>query len=239
MMNENGPIAPETTEQVPSASSKSKQEEVGNEKENSIESSAEENRDTEKLQEDSNENDAAGDFVDFSEQSAHERKLFREFADMINQLRFNCGMLINNTNVQFVIILMISINAIMMGIGTYDFVKRDEHLNNVFETIDLVFLIIFTVELFLQFIYHGWRLLLDGWLVFDLAIILTSWSFSSVQIIRAFRIFRALRLVTRIKIMKDLILGTLIAPALFKEQLYCLRHAVSAHPLFFLLFPFL
>jgi len=80
-------------------------------------------------------------------------------------------------------------------------------LDYAFETTDKVFLIIFTVELGLQFIYHGFQLLLNGWLVFDLIIILTSWSFSSVQIIRAFRIFRALRLVTRIKIMKNLILA--------------------------------
>ena len=80
-------------------------------------------------------------------------------------------------------------------------------MHRIFELVDKVFLIIFTVELGLQFIYHGWRLLLDGWLVFDLVIILTSWSFASVQIIRAFRIFRALRLITRIEVMKNLVLG--------------------------------
>jgi hypothetical protein len=44
-------------------------------------------------------------------------------------------------------------------------------------------------------------------LVFDLVIIVTSWTFSQVQIIRAFRIFRALRLITRVKVMKNLVLG--------------------------------
>jgi hypothetical protein len=117
-------------------------------------------------------------------------------------------MFVNDGHVQFFIIVLISINAIMMGLSTFQFVKEDEQLDYIFELVDLVFLIIFSVELFLQFIYHGWRLILDGWLVFDLIIIVTSWTFSSVQIIRAFRIFRALRLVTRIKIMKDLVLGT-------------------------------
>jgi Ion transport protein len=137
----------------------------------------------------------------------HRRYLLRECLDSYNQLRYNCGMFVNNGHVQFFIIALIAVNAIMMGIGTFDFVNGNPPVNAMFETVDLIFLIIFTVELGFQFIYHGWRLILDGWLVFDLVIIITSWSFSTVQIIRAFRIFRALRLVTRIKIMKNLILG--------------------------------
>ncbi|KAG7363774.1 ion transport protein [Nitzschia inconspicua] len=132
---------------------------------------------------------------------------WQEFLDSINQFRYRCGMFVNNGYVQFLIIVLIGVNAIMMGLATFDFIKLDPKLNGAFETTDYTFLIVFTVELGLQFIYHGLYLLLDGWLVFDLIIIVTSWSFSSVQIIRAFRIFRALRLVTRIKILKNLILA--------------------------------
>lgn len=131
----------------------------------------------------------------------------REILDSINTIRFNVGMLVNNSRVQVFIVVLIVINALMMGIATYDIVKKNPEVDEVFELVDEVFLIIFTVELFLQFVYLGWRLLLDGWLLFDLIIIVISWSFSSVQIIRAFRIFRALRLVTRIKIMKNLLLA--------------------------------
>mmetsp|Transcript_123901 Transcript_123901/g.185203 ORF Transcript_123901/g.185203 Transcript_123901/m.185203 type:complete len:455 (-) Transcript_123901:291-1655(-) len=142
-----------------------------------------------------------------SEQYGQQRDWFRESLDCINQFRFNCGMFVNNGHVQFFIIVLICINAIMMGIGTFAFVKENERTNQIFDNVDQTFLCIFTAELGFQLIYHGWRLILDGWLVFDLVIIVTSWSFSSVQIIRAFRIFRALRLVTRIKIMKNLILA--------------------------------
>jgi hypothetical protein len=135
---------------------------------------------------------------------------YRETRDWVNNMRYRCGMIVNNKHVQTLIVVMISINAIMMGLATFDFVKKDPVLSHRFEVVDQVFLIIFTVELGMQFIYHGFRLLLDGWLVFDLVIILVSWSFSQIQIVRAFRIFRALRLVTRIKIMKNLILGTLV-----------------------------
>jgi len=143
------------------------------------------------------------DFDMFDQERNRTHPLLQKIIDF----RERCGETVNNPRVQFMIVVFISINAIMMGIGTYNFVRENKRLDDIFETVDLVFLIIFTFELFLQFIYLGWRLILDGWLVFDLVVIITSWSFSSVQIIRAFRIFRALRLVTRIKIMKNLILG--------------------------------
>ena len=133
---------------------------------------------------------------------------FRDVIDRYNDFRCLCGRIVNNAYVQTFIILLISINAIMMGIATYEFVWGDPHLSDVFNKVDTSFLIIFTVELAFQFIHLGWRLLMNGWLDFDLAVILISWSFDTVQIVRAFRIFRALRLVTRIKVMKDLIVGT-------------------------------
>ena len=125
----------------------------------------------------------------------------------VRQFRVKCGQFVNHNYVQLIIVFLIAINAAMMGIATFDFVSQDPYVSSIFETTDQVFLIIFTVELILQLIYRGPSLFLDGWLVFDFVIILVSWSFSSVQIIRAFRIFRALRLVTRIKVMKNLVLA--------------------------------
>jgi hypothetical protein len=117
------------------------------------------------------------------------------------------GSLVNDRNVQFFIVWLIALNAMMMGIGTSKSIKENEKASDAFEVIDQVFLVIFTVELGMQFIYHGWRILIDGWLLFDTIIIVVSWIFSEVQIVRAFRIFRALRLITRIKVMKNLILA--------------------------------
>ena len=131
----------------------------------------------------------------------------RQTMDFVNQLRYRCGAIVNNENVQFFIVILIAINAVMMGVGTFDFVTENPQVEQAFEITDKVFLILFTIELCMQFIFHGWRLLLDGWLVFDLIVIVMSWSFQQVQIIRAFRIFRALRLITRIEVMKNLVLG--------------------------------
>uniref|UniRef100_A0A7S1UYM5 Ion transport domain-containing protein n=1 Tax=Grammatophora oceanica TaxID=210454 RepID=A0A7S1UYM5_9STRA len=125
----------------------------------------------------------------------------------IRELRIKCGRIVNDDRVQLFIVVLIGINAIMMGIGTFDFVTENRNVYEVFQLIDMIFLSIFTVELALQMIYLSWRLFLDGWLCFDFIIIVASWSSDSVQIIRAFRIFRALRLITRVKIMKDLVLA--------------------------------
>lgn len=130
--------------------------------------------------------------------------------DVIKKLRQNVGAAVNNLWVQWTMILLITINAIMIGIATFDVVKDDESMATAFENTDLVFLIIFTIELVMQFFYLGFRLFLDGWLVFDLLVISASWgsygiAAAQLQILRAFRIFRTFRLITRVKIMRDLI----------------------------------
>lgn len=157
----------------------------------------------------SSRNSQGGDDDGSDESTRHESppSRLRVTLDFINQMRYRCGTIVNNENVQFFIVILIAVNAIMMGVGTFDFVTLNPQVDQAFETTDKVFLIIFTIELCMQFVFHGWRLLLDGWLVFDLVVIAMSWSFSQVQIIRAFRIFRALRLITRIEVMKNLVLA--------------------------------
>lgn len=116
-----------------------------------------------------------------------------------------CGTFINDHRVQNTMILFIVINAAMMGLATYPFVRLDPIMRGIFNTVDNAFLIIFTIEVGLQFIYRGLYLFTDAWLTFDLFIIVLSWAFGSVQIIRAFRIFRALRLAGRVKPLRDVI----------------------------------
>lgn len=132
---------------------------------------------------------------------------FRLALRKVNQARKLCGQIVNHDKVQLFVILLIAINAIMMGVGTFDFVMDDPAMEAIFETVDFIFLIVFTIELCMQFVYHGPRLFLDGWLVFDFVVIVMSWSFAQVQIIRAFRIFRALRLVTRVAVMRNLVVA--------------------------------
>jgi len=129
----------------------------------------------------------------------------RDQLDRLNHTREVVGNFLAHQYFTFFIISLISINAIFIGVATFDFVTQDKEVEGIFEGIDLAFLIIFTVELGFQIFVHGFRLLKDGWLVFDLIVIVLSWSFADFQIIRAFRIFRALRLITRIKSMRELV----------------------------------
>jgi len=124
-----------------------------------------------------------------------------------NDARKAIGKAVNDYRVQNIVLLLIIINAIMMGIATFPLVKDDPELSNKFEVIDQVFLILFTIESSMQILFHGWTLFKDGFLTFDLLIVVMSWALEGTQVIRAFRIFRALRLVTRISTMRNLVLA--------------------------------
>lgn len=126
------------------------------------------------------------------------------------QFRQLSGHIVNEYWVQVFILFLIVSNSIFMGVGTFDFVTEDNETQRLFEIIDKVFLITFTVELGLQIIYHGIKIFLDGWLFFDFAVVMLSWASdfmdgTNLQVMRAFRVFRALRLITRVKVMKDLV----------------------------------
>jgi hypothetical protein len=123
------------------------------------------------------------------------------------KVRMKVGSLVNNDKVQLFIIVAILMNALMMGVATFDFVEENEDIDHVFTQVDQTFLIIFTIEASMQLFYLGLSLFSDSWLIFDLAIVVLSWSFESLQIVRAFRIFRAFRLITRVKPLRDLVLA--------------------------------
>jgi len=112
----------------------------------------------------------------------------------IGWARYKSGLLVNNIIFQDLIIFVIILNSITMGIGTFDFVTEDPDMDARFENLDQIFLIIFTVEVGFQFLYHGFDLFKDGFLTFDFLIVVLSWVFQPLQ---AFRILRAVRIVSR------------------------------------------
>mmetsp|Transcript_10745 Transcript_10745/g.31805 ORF Transcript_10745/g.31805 Transcript_10745/m.31805 type:complete len:406 (-) Transcript_10745:304-1521(-) len=156
-----------------------------------------------------NENEALGsgdeDSDDNDEVQPHWKNGYKKWS--FKWMREKCGMIVNHEKTELFIIVLIVINSIMMGIGTFDFVTENPAIDLAFQKTDKAFLIVFTIELGMQFIYRGWRLLMNGWLLFDLVIVVLSWSFEHLQIIRAFRIFRALRLITRIKTLRNLVMA--------------------------------
>jgi hypothetical protein len=128
-------------------------------------------------------------------------------SNRIYQYRQQIGKFVNHPYIQGMIIVFITINALMLGLATCNFVKENSKVNYIFDSTDTIFLIIFTIELLLQFIYLGIYLLKDPWLIFDFILITSSWIFQDFTIIRSFRIFRTLRLITRISVMRNLVLA--------------------------------
>lgn len=144
-----------------------------------------------------------------SEVSANTNMSNREvsgIAQKLRSFRMSCGSFVNSNAVQLFVVFLIIVNAITMGVATFDFVEESAKLMRIFELADFIFLLIFTLELALQFIGKGIiGVLSDGWLCFDTIIILASWSLDNFQIARAFRIVRAIRLATRLEALKSLV----------------------------------
>ena len=154
-----------------------------------------------------------------------------------SSFRHWCGDIVNHVIVHYFIITLVCINALLMGIATADFVEDNPHVRQAFEKTDMVFLIIFTVELSMQLIYHGKRFCHDGCLVFHFLIVGLSWSFDSVQVVRTFRIFRTLRLVGRLKSLRNVIavltrVGPSIGAVMFLLLLVLYIFAVRCTELF-------
>lgn len=142
------------------------------------------------------------EFGEVIEEEAEERN---SASGCFKRFRQTCGNLVNNHWVQLYVIFLIILNAILMGVATFDFVTDDPKVQSKFEKADMAFLIVFTIELAMQLIYRSYTLFQDAWLTFDFVIVLVSWAFEGVQIIRAFRVFRVFRLITRVKILRDLV----------------------------------
>jgi len=111
-------------------------------------------------------------------------------------------------------LMLIIVNSIMIGISTFDFVTEHERASEVFYYFDLVFLVIFTIELFITFFRKKWDAFKNSWVVFDFTVIVLTWSLSAigkfdpshegsngVQVLRSLRI---MRLLPRIKSFKEI-----------------------------------
>jgi len=104
----------------------------------------------------------------------HPRTIFR-------RIRLYAGKVVTYPSIQLGVVWLIVINAVLMGVATFDFVTDDPSVERAFEATDRVFLSIFTAELILQLLYLGLSLFGDGWLLFDLIVIVASWSLESLQ----------------------------------------------------------
>lgn len=124
-----------------------------------------------------------------------EKGIIASFKSHVSDLQ----VIVSSNSFQYSIIGLIVLNSILMGVTTFDFVQDDEDVSNAFEIVDLVILVIFTIELVLNLIVYNLTFFSDPWRTFDLLTVAMSWAFANVKIIRSFRIFRAFRLFGRVK----------------------------------------
>jgi hypothetical protein len=136
-----------------------------------------------------------------------------------------------------IIVALIFINSVMIGIGTLDVIETNDTAREAFEICDRIFLYIFTAEVFLTTTHYlrldklqldaynprPWLPLMPPisqrekrsrsktrpWLIFDLLVIILSWVFHEGSVVRSFRILRALRLISKVKSLQNL-MGALL-----------------------------
>lgn len=134
----------------------------------------------------------------------------------LSWLRQKCGEIVDDERTQAFILLLIAVNSIMIGVATFPVIKQNPDLQSVFEAVDLIVLVIFTIESIVHFIFNGFRRFFkDGWLVFDLIIVAISWVAVEISALEALRVFRAFRFVTQVSILRNVIVALYsIVPAL-------------------------
>ena len=109
---------------------------------------------------------------------------------------------------QYSVIFIIIINAITIGIGTYDL---DDLLSNVISILDYSITIFFVIEIIIRFIGEPKKkdFFKSGWNIFDSAIVLISLipipNNSSFLLLRLLRVFRVLRIISVIPELKKII----------------------------------
>ena len=106
---------------------------------------------------------------------------------------------------------VIIINAITLGLETSKNIKKDYGVY--LSLIDTIALTIFTIELLAKIIVYRLRFFRDGWNIFDFIIVVVSLIPASgpFSVLRAFRIFRTLRLLSVVPSMKRIIQAIFIS----------------------------
>lgn len=139
-----------------------------------------------------------------------------ESIEGLGWIRQKCGEFIDDERTQLFILILIAVNSVMYGVATFPAVKNNPDIQRDFEIVDLIVLIIFTIESVMQFVFNGpRRFLKDGWLVFDLVIVVISWVSVEIDELKALRVFRAFRFVTRVSILRNVVVALFsIVPAI-------------------------
>ena len=109
---------------------------------------------------------------------------------------------------QFLVILIIILNAITLGINTYEI---NNFLKRIIELLDYAITIFFVIEILIRFIGEPKKIdfFKNGWNIFDSLIVLISLipipNNSSYLLLRLLRVFRVLRIISVVPELKKII----------------------------------
>jgi voltage-gated sodium channel len=122
------------------------------------------------------------------------------------------GRIVTNRYFKRAVLVIILVNSLLLGVRTWEGVRNNEKLGNFVDTILHGIQIWFTLEIALVIVHYQNRTLQQGWVLFDLVIISTSWFFSStLTVLRAFRLIRALRKASGVASLKHVVKALLKA----------------------------
>ena len=118
--------------------------------------------------------------------------------------RQKCHEVAENPMFQNFILLLIVVNAITIGLETFEW---EEGIINTLFLIDEILLFIFIIELLIRIAGSGMKFFSDSWNNFDFVIILFSLTpaTGTFSVLRVFRVFRALRLVSSMPEMQRMV----------------------------------
>lgn len=123
--------------------------------------------------------------------------------------RSKLAVILANKTTEKVLIGLILINAIILGLETYDSVTSNYGL--ILTALDSTILAIFVVEIALRITAHGWQFFKDPWGIFDFTVVGIALipASGALAVLRSLRILRALRILTLVPSMRRVVGGLL------------------------------
>ena len=126
-------------------------------------------------------------------------------------IRSRLSEFLDRADVQFAIIAVIVVNAIVLGLETSDQLMAS--FGGLIILIDRICLAIFTIEIAAKLFARGPAFFRSGWNIFDLAVVAISYvpAAGGLSVLRALRILRVLRLLSALPRLRRVIEGFLSA----------------------------
>lgn len=113
---------------------------------------------------------------------------------LLQWFRLTTGKIVRSQVFKRATFATILINSALMGIVTLDEMQGHQAALTLMNRLINLFRALFTVELFLDFAHYQKDAIFMGWIMFDVLIILLSWTVSiSFLVMRSFRLIRSLR----------------------------------------------